>query len=111
MIKLCEKQRKGFPEEILTPNHERWDEFVLLMMNSKSRCDDTLKGTAAILWDMRDIDIQGTLEYFESIFWYCDCEVLLNVVLMHSHRDYCNSCNTLAMHDTMINLHCNTQFK
>ena len=53
MIKLCEKQRKNLPWEILTPNHERWDEFVVLMMNSNNSCDNTLKGTAAILWEMQ----------------------------------------------------------
>jgi hypothetical protein len=84
MIKLCEKQRNNFPWEILTPNHARWGEFVEQMMNSKSSCDNTFKLTGAILYEMHDIDVQGTLEYFESNGCYCDCEVILNIVSRYS---------------------------
>jgi hypothetical protein len=78
------KPKGNMPLQILTPNHENWGDFVFLKMNSKNSCDNTLKGTAAILWDMQGIDVEGTLEYFKSLGGYCDCEVLLNVVGRYS---------------------------
>ena len=108
MIKLCKKQTKKITFEILTPFHKRWDEFVIQMISSKNSCDNTLRSTGAILWEMQGIDVKGTLEYFESNGCYCDFEVLLIGVLMYSHRDYCIVCNTLTMQDTMINLYCAT---
>ncbi|MGO8763247.1 MAG: DUF2695 domain-containing protein [Desulfobaccales bacterium] len=67
-------------KEIMDPNHERWDEFVNEMLKRLVFCDLTHRTTRALLQEMQGIDVDGTLEVFESLGGYCDCEVILNVM-------------------------------
>ena len=69
--------------EILTPKHERWHEFVCEMVGELVCCDSTNETTRAILSKMQGIDVDKTLEFFESLRGYHDCEVLMNVVAKH----------------------------
>ena len=67
-------------KKIMNPNHERWDEFVTEMLKRFEFCDHTHRTTRAILQEMQGIDVDGTLEVFESLGGCCDGEVILNVV-------------------------------
>jgi hypothetical protein len=67
-------------KEIMDPNHERWDEFVNEMLKMVEFCDTTHRTTRSILQKMQGIDVDATLEFFESQGGYCDCEVILNVM-------------------------------
>ena len=83
--------------EILTPTSSRWDEFVDCLEAAVSRggCNGgwiTLHGkevlanpdrvhlyAQGIMRRMGDVDIPGTIAFFEAHGGYCDCEILLNV--------------------------------
>lgn len=60
-----------------------WGEFVDRMMDWKENCDNTPKGTRAMLQTMNGIDVEGTLDFFRRLGGYCDCEVWLNVILKY----------------------------
>ena len=80
-------------ELILTPDSERWHEFVGLLAgpeglnwrgengNPRWDCDGcTLTKSAAILCvHFPEFNVNSTLEYFERHGGHCDCEVLFNV--------------------------------
>ena len=68
--------------EILTPKSSRWNEFVdaLDAALQKSGCDaETQRLAKAIMTTMPDIDVAGSLAFFEEHGGYCDCEILFNV--------------------------------
>ena len=83
--------------EAMTPIHSRWDEFLERMEGSEGcdftqtipgdslsvtwKCDGTMDRPVArkILESMGDIDIEGSLQYFDNHGGYCDCEILFNV--------------------------------
>lgn len=79
--------------EILTPEHPRWDEFTE-KLSGEEGCNFREKDgrtiwncnggkdrpfTRKILTEMAGIDIEATMEYFNSRGGYCDCEILFNV--------------------------------
>ncbi len=71
-------------KQILTADHELWEEFVYRMGDTDYYCDHTTRNARAILEDLANIapvDIQGTLDWFESQGGYCDCEIILNCCL------------------------------
>jgi hypothetical protein len=83
MNKLLES-RRGRPAmgEILTPKSNRWEAFTgaLLHAVQANGCDSkTLHLAEAIMADMDNVDVLGSIEYFEEHGGYCDCEVLMNV--------------------------------
>lgn len=79
---------------IMTPEHELWKEFVDRLTGPEgcnvaptktghqtwccSRNKDKPLATA-ILKTMPGIDVEKSLAYFEEHDGYCDCEILLNV--------------------------------
>jgi len=76
--------------EIMTKEHPRWNEFIDRLAG-KEGCDfeedswkcsrETDKPLASkILKSMGNIDVTGSLKYFEKNGGYCDCEILFNVV-------------------------------
>lgn len=76
-------------KEIMAPIHESWDEFLNEMFIRFGGCDRTHKTTRAALQEIKGIDVDGTLEFFESQGGICDCEVLSKVVagnLPHDHQ-------------------------
>lgn len=83
MIKTPKNWGKTMFKAILTPEHKMWKKFVNAMMKRKGECDNTTRGTRAILQNMQGIDVEGTLRFFENLGGYCDCEVLLNAVLKY----------------------------
>jgi hypothetical protein len=72
--------------ETLTPESLRWNEFT-------GALDEALTATGCggdapphahshakkIMAEMGNIDVEGSLEFFEARGGYCDCEILLNV--------------------------------
>jgi hypothetical protein len=81
-------------KQLMTPNHELWDEFYQRLEGPEGcnfRNDDDGKTvwscdgdmdkplSRAILKKYKSVDIESTLQYFESHGGYCDCEVLFNV--------------------------------
>lgn len=85
---------------ILTREHPQWDQFIQVLEgivyfheienedgepNITWHCKSDFTQTTAVLNFMislgilKDIDINGTLKYFEDNGGYCDCEVLFNV--------------------------------
>jgi hypothetical protein len=75
-------------KEIMSPSHEKWYEFVAAMMMEFGGCESTHKTARAVLQEIQGIDVDGTLEFFESQEGICDCEVLLNVVAGNLPRDH-----------------------
>ena len=94
---------------ILTREHPQWDQFVQILdalvdirdgglegcdtPMIRSRCDGTLNKSVATLAFMTalgivdDIDVDGTVRYFEANGGYCDCEVLVNVDTEEDEED------------------------
>jgi hypothetical protein len=68
--------------EILTPNSDRWKTFILAVEAAVKidGCDaKTQRLAKRIMTDMGNVDIPGSIEYFEAHGGYCDCEILMNV--------------------------------
>jgi hypothetical protein len=78
----------------MNPQHPRWQEFVTRLEGPEGcnfRKDSSGKTTwnckggrdkrlaIAILQQMADIDLDASVNYFESNGGYCDCEILFNV--------------------------------
>ena len=68
------------PNEIVDPDHERWNDFVEALLYRFEGCDATHKTSRAILQEMPGINVDGTLQFFESQGGFCDCDVLFYVV-------------------------------
>lgn len=85
---------------ILTREHPQWDQFIQILEgilyfheienedgepDIAWHCESDFTQTTAVLNFMislgilKDIDIDGTIEYFQENGGYCDCEVLFNV--------------------------------
>jgi hypothetical protein len=72
---------------IMEPTHPQWKEFYDRLAGPEG-CNFkkgtwTCKGGhnkdfAARLLKDYDVDIRSTLEYFDSMGWHCDCEVIFN---------------------------------
>ena len=75
--------------EILTPNSNRWGTFIEALdyavqvsgcngdqLQAGPRKHELAKRTMAA---MGDVDVPGSIAYFEAHGGYCDCEILLNV--------------------------------
>ena len=74
-------------QNIMTPKHEKWDEFCEELAGSNYcdfteddhwKCNGTLNKSKEIL-SRYDVDIEASLDYFMENGGYCDCEVLFNV--------------------------------
>jgi len=68
--------------EILTPKSSEWNEFANALDAAlhKWGCDGKTRRLAkAIMTTMPDIDVDGSLAFFEEHGGYCDCEILINV--------------------------------
>jgi hypothetical protein len=77
--------------EILTPGSPRWEQFLdaLDAMLGEKGCDGDGMGdfnpahihrhAKTVMRSMGNVDIAGSLAYFEAHGGYCDCEILLNV--------------------------------
>jgi len=75
--------------EIMTPDNPRWQEFgeglagpegINVREGFPVDCDCLgWPKSTKILESMGNIDIEGTLRYFDECGGCCDCEVLLNV--------------------------------
>lgn len=82
------------PQQFMRPGHPRWREFLDKLEGSDG-CDFKRdeKGEAtwrckggndkslatAILQSLGDVDVPGSLIYFENNGGHCDCEILFNV--------------------------------
>lgn len=76
--------------EILTTASPRWDEFIRMLAGPEGLNfeEDSIKKCSSatdrpisrkILESMGNVDIEGTLQYFEDHGGYCECEILMNV--------------------------------
>lgn len=74
--------------EILTPNSDRWGTFIeaLDYAVQVNGCDGSEPGQPSkhqlakrTMAAMGDVDVPGSIEYFEAHGGYCDCEILMNV--------------------------------
>lgn len=68
---------------IMSQDHPRWDEFIEKLEDSDAmqKCSAKTDRIYAknILETMSDIDIEGSMSFFESRGGFCDCEILLNI--------------------------------
>lgn len=85
--------------QILTPDHERWNEFIDLLSgpqyvnfdsdemggNVTWNCNGSTRKpqATAILKTMPEFDLEATLRYFDEHGGHCDCEVCFNVDTRH----------------------------
>jgi hypothetical protein len=67
-------------KEIMDPNHEIWEDFVWEMFQRHEVCSHNHETDRGVLQEMQGIEVDRTLEFFESEGGFCDCEVLLNLV-------------------------------
>ena len=75
--------------EILTPESPRWAAFADELFKVTRICDGDGSGESnpdlvhryakKVMADMGNVDIPGSLAFFEAHGGYCDCEILLNV--------------------------------
>jgi hypothetical protein len=79
--------------EVLTVESRRWRDFTERLFDKlggklPGRCDgddvatggtNTFRYSKAAMAEMGDVDVEGSLAYFEQHGGYCDCEILLNV--------------------------------
>jgi Protein of unknown function (DUF2695) len=83
--------------EVLTPESPRWDEFANALFEVTRipgdpeawLCDGDGNGESnpylvyryakKVMTDMGNVDIPGTLAFFQAHGGYCDCEILFNV--------------------------------
>lgn len=68
-------------KSILSPEDPRWEDFVE-HMEVRANCDHTTQHAETFLRKEKDMDVEGTLDYFKSRGGYCDCEILLNVIYL-----------------------------
>jgi len=82
-------------KEIMTKGHPRWDEFCKRLKGSEG-CNFRYDENGKLIWNcgggedksfaikiletMPEIDIQRSIEYFETSGGWCDCEIILNVM-------------------------------
>ena len=79
--------------EVMTPQHERWDEFMDRLSGPEG-CDFRMgenekptwncsgeedKPYARAILESIGMDVAESLAYFESQGGYCDCEIVFNV--------------------------------
>jgi hypothetical protein len=82
-------------KQIMTPKHPLWKQFINRLAGPEGCNFQQDKGgswswkckggndksfATAILKTMDNIDIESSLEYFESKGGYCDCEILFNII-------------------------------
>ena len=80
--------------KILTPEHDKWEEFIKRLEGPEGcdfkgetasdmtwKCKGGMDKTfaTAILKDMKEFDVDATLEYFEEHGGHCDCEIIFNI--------------------------------
>jgi hypothetical protein len=63
----------------ITYHHPRWTEFAE-RMQARPTCDGTLTHTRAAL-NALGADEEESLSWLASLGGFCDCEVMLNVVI------------------------------
>lgn len=76
-------------DPVIRPGHPRWDEFVSRLAGPEAcsfvgdrwTCNSEIERpfAGAILTDMGGVDVESTLEFFETQGGFCDCEILFNV--------------------------------
>jgi hypothetical protein len=83
-------ERSKMMSETLTPKSPRWDEFGAALYDAIdiSGCDGdeakpglVYRHAKEIMANMGDVDVEASLKFFKANGGYCDCEILLNVVL------------------------------
>jgi hypothetical protein len=74
------------PPEVLTPDSLRWEMFIEGLESWLSECgcdgdsgEHVHRRAKAVMHKMGGINIDASLNYFESEGGYCDCEIVLNV--------------------------------
>jgi hypothetical protein len=66
---------------VLTPADPRWNTFTEALNEAgmKHGCRHDHRLAKSIMASMGNIDVPATIEFFERLGGYCDCEILLNV--------------------------------
>jgi hypothetical protein len=67
---------------VVTPADPRWDAFAEALSEAvnKQGCRNDHRLAEQIMTQMGDVDIPGSIEFFEQHGGYCDCEIMFNVV-------------------------------
>ena len=72
----------------MTPKSPRWDQFcdeldeaVGLLGCGGDRARPTHAVTKRVLTLMGHVDVEASIDFYEQHGGYCDCEVMLNVVM------------------------------
>jgi hypothetical protein len=90
--------------EVMSPDSARWDEFVEKLEGpngcnfrevdgeSKWTCKGGMdkSNAARILREMRGVDLDATLAFFDQHGGHCDCEILFNVEDSFARTKYPN---------------------
>ena len=61
--------------EILTPKSPRWDEFADRLYAVIDVCGGNHQYAKQVMVEMGNVDIPGSLAFFEDHGGYCDCEI------------------------------------
>jgi len=76
-----QNNKGGENMKIMNPKHKLWDEFIerLEGMVNNCKCGRSKNNAKLILKTMPNIDIRGSMQYFNKNGGCCDCEIYLNV--------------------------------
>jgi hypothetical protein len=63
--------------------HPRWDEFAERLCDTTpvDGCNHTTQDAEAVMAAMGGLDIEVSLEDMRSKGGYCDCEIIMNVIM------------------------------
>jgi hypothetical protein len=76
--------------QVMGPEHPRWGEFAEKLcstVHSPRDCNHTMQNAAAVLEAMGGFDIETSLAGFRLGGGYCDCEIIMNVILSDADLD------------------------
>jgi hypothetical protein len=74
-------EKEQMSKKLLTPECAEWQIFLVALWGAVSDhgCRHDHRHAEKIMADMGDVDIGGSVAFFEEHDGFCDCEVGLNV--------------------------------
>jgi hypothetical protein len=69
--------------QVMNRQHPRWNEFAEKLCGTTplEGCNHTTQDAEAVLVAMGGLDVDASLAYMRSKGGYCDCEIIMNVIM------------------------------
>jgi Protein of unknown function (DUF2695) len=70
---------------LLTPKDPRWKKFCAALSDLviKHKCRHGYLHAEPLMREMGDIDVPGSIKFFQEHGGFCDCEILFNIMCTH----------------------------